>query len=109
MTTETECFSEYSPATLPLIHCGVGSHLPHSYFQHPCIQRLLGLKVTEYMHGAAIVCSDPVVAREVENLTYTEDLTAVLQQGNTQIFHARHCCTLQLPLNCIIKPTAEKR
>ena len=108
MTTETEYFSEYTLLhTLPLIHCGAGSISHVLTFSIP-VQKLLGLKVTKHLHGAAIVCSDPVVAREVENLTCTEDLTAALQQGNTQTFHAWHCCNLQLPLNCIIKPTAEK-
>ena len=81
MTTETECFSEYTLLhTLPLIHCGAGSISHVLTFSIP-VQKLLGLRVTEHLHGAAIVRSDPVVAREAENLTCTEDLTAVCSRA----------------------------
>ena len=88
MTTETECFSEYSP-----------THSPSDLWGRNCvqffssnIQKLLRLKVTVHLSGAAIVCSDPVVAREAENLTCTEDLTAVCSWAIlkcSKLFHPR--------------------
>ena len=39
--------------------------------------KLLRLKATVHFNGTAILCCDPVVARKIKHLTYTEDLTAV--------------------------------